>query len=289
MNTSFSFALVLLAVSLAACKPAATGDAHPAPANGTATATMAAASAPSANDAAMAQAANETVTRLAATQGPPLVAGTDYVAISGGQPFNAVPGKVEVAEVFGYVCPACNMFQPLVHAWKNSLPADVNFVYVPALFGGPWDNYARAYYAAEAAGLVDKTHESVYRAIHVDQSLKGERGMDTPEEIAAFYGHYGADPKQFMSAMQSFAVNSQITRAKQFAQRSDIGGTPSIIVNGKYRVQGKTREDDIRIANQLIAQERGAMAGASTASPPADATSAPTPEAAPASAPVPAQ
>lgn len=276
-----TFVALLLLAAVSACKPSAPqGEVTGTPAGGNATIPQAA-SAPSANDAELARQAQDAVTRMAAqaAQNQPLIAGTDYVAIPGGQPIEPVPGKIEVAEVFGYVCPACNGFQPLVSAWKASLPEDVNFVYVPALFGGPWDNYARAYYAAESMGVLDKTHEQVYRAIHVDESLKGERGMDTPEEIAAFYGHYGVDAKQFADTMQSFAINGKISRALQFAKRWQVNGTPTLVVNGKYLVKGKSREDDLRIANQLIAQERASGAAAPAATTPAaPATSAsPTP------------
>src|SRR3546814_6257991 len=75
-----------------------------------------------------------------------------------------------VVEVFGYVCPACANFQPLVSSWKTRLPSDVRFSYVPALFGGTWDDYARAFYAAESMGLVDRTHDAMYQAIHIERT-----------------------------------------------------------------------------------------------------------------------
>jgi thiol:disulfide interchange protein DsbA len=190
--------------------------------------------------------------------GAALVAGRDYVEIPNGQPFEPRNGKVEVVEVFGYVCPACANFQPLVRAWKAKLPVDVRFTYVPALFGGTWDNYAHAFYAAESMGLVDKTHDAMYQAIHIDQSLKGERGRDSVEDIAAFYGQHGADPKQFASTMSSFAINAKASRAKQFAMRSQITGTPSLIIDGKYLVKGTSYENMLANAEQLIAKERAA-------------------------------
>ena len=97
-----------------------------------------------------------------------------------------------------------------------------------------------------------------YKAIHVDQSLKGERGRDTVEEIAAFYAKHGADQKQFLAAMSSFSVTGQTNKAKKFAQDSQIQGTPSVIVNGKYLVKGKSFPDMLRIADHLIARERAA-------------------------------
>lgn len=196
----------------------------------------------------------------AAATSPAPVAGTDYVEIPGGQPFEPLNGQIELVEVFGYVCPACARFQPLVHAWKGKLPDDVRITYVPALFGGTWDTYARAYYAAESLGLLEKTHNALYNAIHIEQSLKGERGQDAPADIAAFHARFGADPKQFTDAMGSFAIDGKLNRAKQFAQRSGVEGTPTLIVNGKYRViGGSTYEDILRITQQLIAQERAAQ------------------------------
>jgi thiol:disulfide interchange protein DsbA len=190
--------------------------------------------------------------------GASLVAGRDYVEIPNGQPFAPRNGKIEVVEIFGYVCPACANFQPLVRSWKARLPADVRFTYVPAMFGGTWDDYARAFYTAESMGLVDKTHDALYQAIHIDRSLKGERGRDSVEDIAAFYGKHGADPKQFASTMSSFAINAKTSRAKQFAMRSQITGTPSLVIDGKYLVKGTSYQNMLDNADQLIAKERAA-------------------------------
>jgi thiol:disulfide interchange protein DsbA len=161
--------------------------------------------------------------------------------------------------VFGYVCPACNMFQPLMRAWEAKMPANVRFTYVPAQFGGTWDRYARAYYASEAMGLVPRTHDLLYNAIHLEQTLKGERGEDSVQDIAAFYARFGADPQQFASTMSSFAIDGKLRKAKQFTTRVAIEGTPTLIVDGKYRVLGRTREDQIRILDQLVAMEQAAL------------------------------
>src|SRR3546814_7308349 len=66
------------------------------------------------------------------------------------------------------------------------------------------------------------------------------------------------DPKQFASTMSSFAVNAKAGRAKQFAMRSQIGGTPSLVIDGKYLVKGTSYENMLQIADELIAMERAA-------------------------------
>ncbi|MDF2818036.1 MAG: thiol:disulfide interchange protein [Stenotrophomonas rhizophila] len=273
MKTRFALMLMALLPILAACKaqdgtantatPTEPAAPTSAPATETAPAPTEAAPAASGETAAAETAAAEATTPAPAPAssqptGPAPVEGTDYVVIANGKPFQPATGKIEVAEVFGFVCPACAAFQPLIGPWKAGLPSDVNFVYVPAMFGGTWDDYAKAFYAAQALNLEDKTHEALYKAIHVDQALKGERGRDSVQDIAAFYAKHGADAKQFEAAMSSFAVSAKTSAAKQFAQRSQITGTPSVIVNGKYLVKGKSFPDMLRIADHLIARERAA-------------------------------
>ncbi|WP_242108880.1 thiol:disulfide interchange protein DsbA/DsbL [Luteimonas aquatica] len=239
--------------------PAETAPADAAPAAETAAPADGAAATPAAaTPTAEPQPAEAAAAPAPAANGPALVPGQDYDEIKNGQPFAPLDGKIEVVEVFGFVCPACASFQPQLGAWKAKLPADVRFTYVPALFGSMWDDYARAYYTAESMGVEDKSHDDLYRAIHIEQTLKGERGRDSVEDIAKFYAKYGVDPKLFASTMSSFAIAGKTSKAKQFALRSQIQGTPSLIINGKYLVKGNTRDDQLRIADQLIAQERAA-------------------------------
>src|SRR3546814_16352922 len=91
-------------------------------------------------------------------------------------------GKVEVVEVFGYVCPACARIEPLFSSWEETLPADVRVSYVPAPFGPQWTPYAEAFYVAEGMGLVDRTHPPMFHAIHIEASLPVQSA--TPDATA---------------------------------------------------------------------------------------------------------
>src|SRR3546814_4043923 len=117
------------------------------------------------------------------------------------------------------------------------------FTDVPALFGGTWVDYARAFYAAESMGLVDRTHEAMYQAIHIERTLKHERGRDSVEDIAAFYGKFGVDPKQFASTMFTFAVYAKTARAKQIAMRTPITCTPPLVIYGHCTVTSPSSEN----------------------------------------------
>ena len=272
--------LVLPLSLLAACDKSATPDAAaPAPAATVQSATpSAAAEAAAAAANSGAPAAPSTAAMPAPAQTDPsgnpaqtatasdgLVAGTDYVEIQGGQPFQPLNGKIEVVEVFNFICPACARFEPLLSAWVRKLPADVRMTYVPADFNAQWRPYAQAYEVAAAMGLDAKSHDAVFSAIHLAHSLPGETDKSDDAKIAAFYAKYGADPKVFLEAMHSFSTDAKLKRDKQFMIASGVEGTPTVIVNGKYRVTGKSDEDVLRITDLLIARERAASADAGAA------------------------
>ena len=191
-------------------------------------------------------------TAFAAPAAP--VEGVDYLVIDNGQPYAPLAGKIEVVEVFGYWCSHCAELQPTLSAWKRQLPTDVRFTYVPAVFTAG-DAFARAYFAAEHFGVLGKTHDAMFPAIHVDGLLPQNASVD---EIAIYYGQHGLDATKARTYMQSPAADAKLEHARQFALLSGVEGTPTLIVNGRYRVTARTHEAGLRIASQLIAQLRAA-------------------------------
>jgi thiol:disulfide interchange protein DsbA len=181
------------------------------------------------------------------------VAGTDYVEIPGGQPFAPVRGKVEVAEVFGYSCIHCWHLEPTLAAWKKRQPAHVKFTPVPAAFGGYWTTFARAYFAAQKLGLLERTHTAVFTAVHETGSLPVQNVSNG--EIASFYAGHGADPKAFAAAMTSPEVEAQLDRARRFTMASGVEGTPTLIVNGRYRITARSFDEAMRTVDYLVARE----------------------------------
>ena len=191
-----------------------------------------------------------------AAAGAPRV-GTDYEVISPAQPTFGAPGKIEVAEVFSYHCIHCADFQPYVNRWKARLPADVRLTYVHAAFGGAIDNLARGFYAAETLGATERTHEAVFRAFHVERKIT----TGSLEEVADVYAGLGLDRKQVLDTMNSFGVTSKVNRAKQFAQRTGVNATPTVIVAGKYRVSATADrgfDGMLQTIDYLVARERAA-------------------------------
>ena len=158
--------------------------------------------------------------------------GVDYEVLPTPQPTYAQGKRIEVAEVFSYACIHCSEFQPLVDAWLKKLPADVRYEYVPAVFQPVWEHFARGFLAASILGVQPRTHDLVFKAVHVDHVFK----TGSLEEIADWYASQGVNRAKFLATMQSAKVDAMLDRAKQFALRTGIQYTPTIIVAGKYRV-----------------------------------------------------
>lgn len=185
-----------------------------------------------------------------------LVPGVDYLEIPGGAPFSTQDGKVEVVEVFGYTCGHCARLEPLIHPWSQRLAADVRFTPVPAAFGGFWDPWARAYLAARQLGVAKASHQAVFAALHQQRSLPAS-GV-TAEQLGRFYSRFGVSSAQFEEALRGEQVQAQFQRVRKYAIDAQVSGTPTLIVNGKYRVLGNSFEDMLRITDALIAHERSA-------------------------------
>lgn len=183
---------------------------------------------------------------------PGLTEGTDYRYIEDGKPYRATPpGKVEVAEVFGYWCPHCAHFAPMLETWKaGAMPANAQLVLVPAMFD-PNDAYARLFFIAEGAKAVDATHDRIFRAIHETSELS--RKPTIPQLTAYYLRLPGVNAKAFAAAQKDEpTLQAKAANAREFQMRSKIEGTPSLVIAGKYLVLGNSYESLLDNARRIL-------------------------------------
>ena len=186
-------------------------------------------------------------------------AGKHYFAIDPVQPTSS-GNKIEVLEVFMYTCPHCYDLEPYLTKWKATKAADVAYAPFPAAWNEPVEAFARAFYAAETLGILEASHEKFFAAIH-----KERVPFATLEDIAQWYTQFGVTKEAFLSAAKSFAVNTKINRSKAMVPRWGVAGTPTVIVNGKYRfdVSSAGGHQNIgELIDFLVAKERAAKKGA---------------------------
>jgi len=197
--------------------------------------------------------------------------GTHYVRITPAQQTTVPSGKVEVLEVFSYACPACNAFQPVMELMRRGLPANAQLAFLPAAFNQAedWPMFQRAYLTAQALGIAERTHQAMYDAVW----KTGELAVTTPgtnrlknplpaiTDAARFYARAGGvDQQQFLAMANSFGIDSKIRSAEAQILAMHVDSTPTLIVNGKYRIirdSVKTNDELFALVKYLVAKESG--------------------------------
>lgn len=188
----------------------------------------------------------------AAAQTPaPYTEGDQYVTLPAPYQRYSPEGKVEVVEVFSYGCIHCAHFAPLAEQLRKSLPKGVVFKLMPAPFSEEWLPYARAYYAADKLGVVERTHLALFQA-KFDQHYP----INTLDELADFYASHGVDRAQFMRIATSPEATEQLKKDFALLQKWQIGGTPTLVVDGKYRTaQVKSLQELVDLTQWLAKRE----------------------------------
>jgi thiol:disulfide interchange protein DsbA len=187
----------------------------------------------------------------AATGEPKWKEGENYFLIEPAQPTSAPAGKVEVVEVFSYGCPACNKFYPTIDKLRAALPKNVAWRYLPASWHveEDWKVFQRAFFAADSLGIVDRTHDRIFDAIWKSGELAtmdlatGQMKSPLPSlaDVAQYYEKIAAlKPGSFLEAAHSFSVDARMREADGQIRAWQVDGTPSLVVNGKYRVTGSS-------------------------------------------------
>lgn len=195
--------------------------------------------------------------------------GQNYFLITPPQPTSVPAGKVEVTEVFSYACPACNAFYPIANRLRESLPPNAVMDYVPAAFNTTedWPVFQRAYLAAKVLGIAAKTHDAMFDAVWKSGRLavydtatgRLKDPLPTLEDVAKFYHREtGVSTQAFLAAANSFTVSLDARRAHAYIVACQVDGTPTIIVNGKYRLDVTSAggyDQLIDLVKYLVAEE----------------------------------
>jgi thiol:disulfide interchange protein DsbA len=206
---------------------------------------------------------------LAATTQPPFVAGKDYIVLA-----NPVTtpgqGKVEVEEFFWYGCPHCYDLDKPLSQWVSQHQAQVQFEKMPVTFFGPASKLdAQAFYLlkslkatkAISATKAESIHQALFKAKHREDAK-----LNNEKELKAFFQQQGISKQQFDDNFNSFSVKAWINESGKQTRRFAIMSVPTLIIAGKYKVNGETAGSMKRmlaVASYLVNKEKVSQAKAS--------------------------
>jgi thiol:disulfide interchange protein DsbA len=178
------------------------------------------------------------------------VAGSDYAVIDPAQPTDD-PGRIEVVEFFSYGCPHCNDLNPLIQPWAGDLPRDVLFKRVPVSFNPFYALMAKLFYTLDTTGDLARLDGAIFAALH-EKNLQ----LVSDKSIADWAVSQGVDARRFSEAWNSFSVDMKVKQADQATRNHHIQGVPAIVVDGRYRIGGKSLEELLRLTDEVIEMRR---------------------------------
>ena len=123
-----------------------------------------------------------------------------------------------------------------------------------AIWNSTYRVFAQTYYTVKAMGILEKVHLEIFNAIHLQR-----RDMRDPKAIANFLAEVGVDPISFAKVYGSFGVQASVQQAEARGRAYRASGVPTLIVNGKYRVEGRSAGGQagmINVVDYLIDKER---------------------------------
>jgi thiol:disulfide interchange protein DsbA len=140
---------------------------------------------------------------------------------------------------------------------------------LPAAFNTveDWPMFQLAYCTAQVLGIDQQTHEAMFDAVWkgdelsvIDPATRNIKSrVPTIEDAAKFYNqHAGVPVEKFVATAKSFAVDLKVRTAEDLVKAYHVDRTPTIIVNGKYRlfVESAGGADQlIELVKYLVAKE----------------------------------
>ncbi|WP_371187596.1 thiol:disulfide interchange protein DsbA/DsbL [Thalassotalea maritima] len=148
--------------------------------------------------------------------------------------------KPEVREFFSFYCPHCMRFEPFMKDLAKSLPEGVSFEknhvdFLRAASPEVQFEITKAMIVAEQLPQADSLVAAMFDAIQVQR-----KPLASQAELRELFTKQGVDGEKFDKLMKSFGVNSKAKHMKklqeQYTKKRALTGVPTIIVNGKYRV-----------------------------------------------------
>lgn len=147
--------------------------------------------------------------------------------------------EVEIIDFFSFYCGSCYQFQPFGELMKEEFGDSFKKYHVN--FIGPrnmGDVTVRAWAAANILGVSEEVSPLIFRKHFQQRNIS-----NSVDDLAGVFAAVGVDREAFDNAYNSFPARSQANRMRSAAETFNVRGTPTFIVNGRYRMNAQGFRD----------------------------------------------
>ena len=164
---------------------------------------------------------------------------------------NISADTVVTLEEFGdYQCPPCGELHPTLKKLKQEYGANLNFIFRNLPLTKIHKNALAAAQAAEAARIQNRFWE-MHDLIYENQSLWKD-DVNPRSIFAKFAGDLGLNIAQFTRDLDDKQVQMRIEADEDAAAKQGIGGTPTILINGRQLRAEMTTPEGVRKGIELM-------------------------------------
>ncbi|HBA7292984.1 TPA: thioredoxin domain-containing protein [Escherichia coli] len=155
---------------------------------------------------------------------------------------SAVQDNETVVEFFSFYCPPCYAFSQdygIDKAIRESLPSGKKMVkYHTGFLGELGEELTRAWSVAMVLGVEDKVEPLLFDAVQKTRRLR------SASDIPGIFIRAGVYPGEYSKALASKAVAELTEKQKRLFREYGVTGTPSVFINGKYRIENNAFHAD---------------------------------------------
>jgi thiol:disulfide interchange protein DsbA len=154
--------------------------------------------------------------------------GAEYLTLPSPLP-TGTGRKVEVIEFFAYYCPHCYAFEPALRDWVRQQGDNIVFKRVHVSRDAGVAPQQRLFFTLEAMGLLDRYHDKVFAAMHVDRLR-----LNSDEQVFDWITQNGIDRARFIDTYRSFGIQQRLRRADAMMDAYRIDRWPMLVVGGRW-------------------------------------------------------
>ncbi|RUO23855.1 disulfide isomerase [Aliidiomarina minuta] len=138
----------------------------------------------------------------------------------------------QILEFFSFYCATCYRYQAFNQLLKNQFDGDLHKFHVEFLSPpGMQEDMVKAWATAQLLSVEAAFSREIFDR-HFEQRQRTESLQDVEDAFLAI----GVEAQDFQNTLNSFQTRTLSRRMLQQAERYQIRGTPTYIVNGKYQM-----------------------------------------------------
>ncbi|MFV1466175.1 thiol:disulfide interchange protein DsbA/DsbL [Idiomarina sp. HB] len=150
----------------------------------------------------------------------------------------------EIIEYFSFYCMACYRFEPIAKELAATFPEAFKKSHTSGLSPKPGmgSKMTQAYSLALMLGKEQAISESIFK-----QQFGQRQSIDAQEKIKDIFVQAGVSENDFKRGFNNFSVKARAKQMDKDARDKNVTGTPTLIVNGKYKIlmNGFRNSDDL--------------------------------------------